>query len=224
MVRSARSLFAALLLLLVPGGLHAQTMQEVLDDLFVFAGGEDPLFLGGSAGFERTEVHGDHIIPAETEANGALLSFFNSAVASNIANIPLSSTVASETFTFVDGVPTATSESFGPVFAERAQTLGKGRFNAGFNFSRIHFSKLRGVDLSDLRMTFLHENADFPGCDDIFGGDCSQFGVPDFEHDRILLDLDLDIQAEFYAFQAVFGLHDRVDLGFAVPVVNLELN
>lgn len=224
MTWSARSFFVAALLLLLPAGSSAQSMQDVLSDLFVFAGGEDPLFLAGSAGIPDTEVHGDHFIPAETEANDALLTFFNNAVASNIANIPLSSTVASETFTFVDGVPTSTSESFGPIFAERAQTLGKGRFDAGFNFSRIRFSKLRGVALDDLRMTFLHENVDFPGCDDAFGADCSEFGVPEWEHDRLVLDLDLHVEAEVYAFQATFGLHDRVDVGFAVPVVDLELS
>src|SRR5690606_16237950 len=111
----------------------AQTMRDALNRLFVFSSGSDPLFLGGSAGIPSTQVHGDHFIPSESEANGAVLEFFNAAIASNIAHFPLGSTVSSQTFVFQGGVPTPTSGSFGPIFSERAPTLGRGRFNAGLS-------------------------------------------------------------------------------------------
>lgn len=95
-------------------------MQEALNELFVFAGGGSPLFLVGSAGTGATQVHGAHFIPSEAETNATLLDFFNNAIAANIASFPLSSTVSSQTFVFVGGVPQATSNSFGPIFAERA--------------------------------------------------------------------------------------------------------
>lgn len=227
LIRVSRSciLFAVLLgLVLPPSAASAQTMQELLDGLFIFSGGGEPLFLAGSAGQSTTEVHGDHFIPAEAETNGALLDIFTGAIASNISNFPLSSTVSSQTFTFVGGVPTPTSTSFGPIFAERAQTIGRGRFDVGFSYTSLGFETLRGAPMDDLELTFLHDNVDFPNCDVIFDGDCTVFGIPSWENDLIQLDLDLDIHAEIYAFTAVFGVADWLDLGVAVPVVQIGID
>ncbi len=201
----------------------AQTMRDALNRLFVFSGSHGPLFLGGSAGIPNTQVHGDHFIPSESEANGSVLEFFNAAIAANIAHFPLSSTVSSRTFVFQGGVPTPTSGSFGPIFAERAPTLGRGRFNAGVSYSRLSFSSMRGVPLDDVILRFVHENSDFPGCDEIFGGDCTEFGVPQFEHDVIELKLDMGIQADVFALYAAVGLTDWLDFALAVPVVQVKL-
>jgi hypothetical protein len=222
--RRARPLvLAAAALLFLPHLAQAQNLQETLNDLFVFGGGDNPLFLGGSAGLPETEVHGDHFIPSESETNGSLLEFFNRAISANIGSFPLSSTVSSETFTFVGGVPQASTNSFGPVFAERAETIGKGRLNAAVNYSRLRFKRIRGVDLDDVQLTFLHSNVDFPGCDEAFGGDCTLFGVPQFENDQIDFALDLDLQADLLALSTTFGLTDRVDLSLAVPIVQIDL-
>lgn len=200
-----------------------ETMRETFSRLFVFGEGESALFLGGSAGVPATEVHGNHFIPAENAANASLLSFFENAISNNVAAFPLSSTVASETFTFEGGVPQATSTSFGPIFAERSQTVGRGRLNAGVTFSRFRFSEIRGVDLDAVELRFTHENSDFPGCDDIFGGDCSLYGVPGFENDVIRVDMELDIAADVFAFAATYGLLDWLDLSLALPVIDLSL-
>lgn len=204
---------------LAPSTLGAQTMKTVLNKLFIFSGGEEPLFLGGEAG-----IHGEHYVPAESEANGLLIAFLNETIAANVANFPLSSTVSSQTFMFVGGVPTPTSTSFGPIFAERAQTVGRGRFNAGMNYSRVGFRRIRGVPLADVQLTFLHQNVDFPNCDSVFGGDCSLYGIPQFEHDPIQLNLDLDMEAEIFAFFASVGVTDWLDLSLAVPVVRFTLD
>lgn len=211
------------LTLLPPRDIHAQSMRDVLNELFVFGGGDDPLFLVGTAGQEATAVHGDHFIPSEVQSNGILLDFFNTSISANIANFPLSSTVASQTFRFVEGVPMSTSNSFGPIFAERAQTLGRGRLNAGINYSRLRFAKIRGLGLDNVQLSFVHQNSDFPNCDVIFGGDCSIWGIPQFENDVIGLSLDLDIDADVFAFYATFGVTDWLDLSVALPVVDFSL-
>ncbi len=215
---------AACVLWVMPGPVEAQSsMRDVLNQLFVFSGGTDPLFLGGSAGIPNTEVHGDHFIPSESEANGAVLAFFNNAITSNIAHFPLSSTVSSQTFVLVGGVPTPTSGSFGPIFSERAPTLGKGRFNAGFSYSHLSFARMRGISLSNMILRFVHENSDFPNCDEVFEGDCTELGIPGFEHDVIELELDMRMEADLYAFYAAVGLTDWLDLSLAVPVVKFRM-
>jgi hypothetical protein len=222
-VRSA-ALVAVAVFAGVPAGARAQSMQSVLNQLFVFGSGQDPLFLAGSAGYPDTQVHGNHFIPSAVDANSSLLGVFNAAIGSDISNFPRSSTVASQTFSFVGGVPTPTSNSFGPIFAERAQTLGRGRFDVAFSYSSIQFSRLRGIPMDGIQLNFLHENVDFPGCDDAFGGDCTLYGIPPLEHDVIRLDLDLRIQAKIYAFNATFGVTDWLDVGVAVPVVGVNID
>ena len=213
--------------LLAPSVASAQSMRDEFNSLFVFSGGGaggGALFLSGSGGVPSVQVHGSHFIPSESEANGSLLSFLNHTIARNVANFPLSSTVASQTFEFVGGVPTPSSNSFGPIFAERGQTLGAGRFNAGINYSRLHFSSLRGVPMDRVQLVFVHENSDFPACDGIFRVDCTEFGQPIWEHDLITLDLDLDMEAEVSALYATFGVTDWMDVGFALPIVGFRMS
>lgn len=224
LTRARVSACMILVLSLLPAAsASGQTMQEVLKELFVFGSGNDPLFLIGTAGQEATAVHGDHFIPASSQANGALLDFFTASIAANVANFPLSSTAASQTFKFVDGVPTPTSNSFGPIFAERAQTIGRGRVNAGVNYSRLSFQSMRGIPLNDLQLVVVHQNADFEGCDEAFGDDCTQFGVPPLENDVITLDLSLDMSADVFAFYGTFGVTDWLDLSLALPVVSFDM-
>lgn len=207
-----------------PSTASAQEMREALDRLFVFGEGEEALFLGGSAGVPATEVHGDHFIPAEIQANAAILDFFTNSIARSVSSFPIPTTVASETFVFVDGIPTPTSTSFGPISAERAQTVGRGRLSAGLSFTHLGFRNLRGVDLEEVRLTFVHENVDFPNCDQVFQGDCSLYGVPQFENDVIDLTLDLDLGASVFVLYSTYGLTDWIDLSVAIPIVSLELN
>jgi hypothetical protein len=224
MSRPARSAATALTLLGVFGSPAAgQSLQQVFDQLFVFGPGGDRLFLAGSAGIPSTQVHGEHFIPAQSEGNGALLGFLTNSLAINVSSFPLPSTVSSQTFQFVNGVPTPSTTSFGPIMAERAQTIGRGRLNAGFSYSRIPFRRLRGRPLDDLRLTFTHVNVDFEGCDEAVGGDCTEFGIPQVENDVLDLKLDLELDAAVYAFFATFGLTDRIDLSFAIPIVDLTL-
>lgn len=224
LVGTCATAVAVILSAATPSGACAQEMREALNRLFVFGEGAEALFLGGSAGFPATEVHGQHFIPSEIQANAAILDFFTNSIARSVSSFPIPTTVASETFVFVEGVPTPTSTSFGPISAERAQTVGRGRLNAGISFTHLGFTDLRGVDLDDVRLTFVHENVDFPNCDQVFGGDCSLYGVPQFENDVIDLTLDLDLGADVFVLYGTYGLTDRLDLSIAVPVVNLELN
>ena len=216
-------LVCAVVVLSLPTPAEGQGLRDVLSDLFVFGSGDDPLFLVGTAGQDAIAVHGSHFIPASSEANNAVIDFFTNAIAANIANFPLASTVASKTVKFVNGVPTPTSNSFGPIFAERAQTVGRGRFNVGFNYSRLRFQTIRGVPLNAVQLNFVHQNSDFPGCDSIFGDDCTLYGVPQFENDLIGLTLNLDIDADLFAFFGTFGVTDWLDLGVAIPVIDLSV-
>src|SRR6185295_1330069 len=156
-------------------------------------------------------------------SNGTVISFLTNSIGSNVANVPVSATSGGSTFSFEGGVPNRTSTSAGPVFGERAQTLGRGRVLAGLSRTGVHFKTLRGVDLDNIHFTFTHANSDFEGCDSIAGGDCSLLGVPALENETIDLNLALDVRLSVTTFLLTYGLSDRIDVGVAVPLVSTSL-
>ena len=219
-----RCLWSLVGLILAVSPLHAQGLRDKISQLFIFADGKDPLFLGGTAGSaSATALHADHFVPSAVSDNGTLISFIGTAISQNVANLPVSATSGGSTFRFEGGVPVPTSGSPGSVFGERAQTLGRGRVFVGANVNRLHFETLRGVSLNDIQMTFTHENVTGARCDSIVGASCTPYGVPTHENDVIALRLALDIDMTVTSFFMSFGLLDRVDIGVVLPIVSTSL-
>src|SRR3989449_1715942 len=221
-----RLVWSAVGLVLVTSSLAAQGLRDKISELFIFSAGKDPLFLGGTADPNNPaaiQLHANHFIPAARAENGSLISFISNAVSGNVANIPVSATSGGSTFRFEGGVPVRTSVSPGPVFAERAQTLGRGRVFVGANVNHLHFATLRGVSLNGIEMTFTHENVTGPVCDSIVGASCTPYGVPMLENDVIAVRLVLDLDMTVTSFFMSFGLMDRVDIGVVLPIVSTSL-
>jgi hypothetical protein len=221
-----RRVLLTIALALVAGPAQAQHLRDRLSDLFIFGSGESPLVLGGTSDPSNPEsirIHGNHFVPAAVASNGTVISFLTNSIGSNVANVPVSATSGGTTFSFQGGVPSRTSTSAGPIFGERAQTLGRGRVLAGLSRTGVRFKTLRGVDLDHLRFTFTHANSDFPGCDSIAGGDCSLLGVPTLENETIDLNLALDIDLTVTGFLLTYGVTDRIDVGVALPLVSVSL-
>ena len=205
----------------------AQSLKRRFSELFIFGPGADPLFLGGSANPNNPipiQAHGAHYVPAAVSQNGALIGFLSEALAAAVANAPTGSTSGGETFRFEGGVPVRTSNSAGPIFAERAQTLGRGRLLTGYWRNAFGFRSLRGVPLEALDLIFTHENVDFAGCDETAGGDCTQMGVPTLENDIILFRLGLDLDVTVNSFYATYGVTDRFDVGIVLPLVHTHFS
>jgi hypothetical protein len=222
-----RRLVVIALALLTGRPLQAQHLRDRLSDLFIFGSGDSPLNLGGTSDPHNPDsirIHGDHFVPAAVASNGTVISFLTNSIGSNVANIPVSATSGGSTFSFQAGVPIRTSTSAGPIFGERAQTLGRGRVLLGLSRTGVHFKTLRGVDLDHVRFTFTHANSDFPGCDSIAGGDCSLLGVPALENETIDLDLGLDVRLTVTGFLLTYGLTNRVDVGVVLPLVSVFLD
>lgn len=178
-----------------------------LAELFSFGSCGKPLCLDNSV--NATNGHGMHFLPDLIAGNGAILSFLGDAIAANASDIPLSASGSGATFKFVGGLPVRTSSSLGPVFGERAQTLGRGRFVVGANLTSIGFTSLRGVPLDGLILNFSHDDTPPPG-----------LGTPLRENDVLQVRLDLNVNLLVSTFFATWGVTDNVDLGIAVPVVH----
>lgn len=161
--------------------------------------------------------HEAHFI---TEDNKQFLALdqFNELIANQLSAFPLASSAGGFTYKLDPalGVFTRTTDSFGPIYAERGETLGKGKFNFGLNYSRATFDTVDGVDLrgGGLRLVFTHQDTNNDG------GSLQPF----FEGDVITGQIYLKIQTNVTAFVLTYGVTDKLDLGFAVPLVKVELD
>jgi hypothetical protein len=205
----------------------AQGLREKIAQLFVFGAGEDPLFLAGTADPNNPasiRAHGTHFVPSAVSQNASIIGFLTTAISANVSNAPIGSTSGGETFRFEAGVPVRTSTSAGPIFAERALTLGRGRSVVGIGRTSSHFQSLRGIDLHGMELFFTHQNVDFPGCDAAQGGPCALMGFPLLENDVIQLKLDLDVRVEVTPIYVTYGLFDNMDIGIMLPLVSTSMS
>lgn len=160
----------------------------------------------------------------EAHFNGAdspqflALQQFNSQIANQLSSFPLASSAGGFIYTFDPslGVFVRASDSFGPVYAERADTIGKGRFNLGLNFSHFTFDRVNDLSLrdGDLRLVFTHKDVNNDGSN----------LEPFVEGDVITARLFLKIQTDITAFVLNYGATDRLDVGVAIPVVRVSID
>src|SRR2546422_11266975 len=121
-----RYLCSLLGLTLAATSLDAQGLRDKISDLFIFAAGQDPLFLSGTASNQATALHADHFVPSAASDNGTLISFIGTAISQKGANIPVSATSGGATVHLQGGAPVRTPGSPRPVVAPRAHTPGRG--------------------------------------------------------------------------------------------------
>jgi hypothetical protein len=219
---------AAGLLVMLSSAVQAQGLRDKISELFIFTSGQDPLFLAGTADPNNPasiRAHGSHFVPSAASENGNIIAFLTTAIGGNVSNAPIGSTSGGETFHFEGGVPVRTSTSAGPIFAERGQTLGRGRTVVGVGRTSSHLSSLRGVPLNDLEGYFTHQNVDFAGCDSAQGGlSCKLMGVPLLENDVMQFKLNLDIGVTVTPIFATYGVTDNLDVSLVVPIVSTSLH
>ena len=186
----------------------AQSLRSRMADLFRFGECGEALCLQVNAA-----VHGLHYVPSASAASGAVLEFFTDAIANSASAIPISSSSGGVSFSFRGGAPVQTSVSSGPIFAERAQTLGRGRVLTGGNVTAVSFATFRGLPLDRIFFNFPHQNVGSP-----------VYGDPEFENDviqvRARIDLDLVVTTAFVNY----GLFDTIDVGVAIPFVRTSLS
>jgi hypothetical protein len=148
----------------------------------------------------------------------------NAAIAEQLALFPLPSSSGGFSFSVNDrGEVLPTSSNFGPLFAERAVTIGRGQLNFGFTFQRTAYDAFEGVDLESGALTILsaHNNC----CPATNNSPLQETdGLPLFERDLLRRTLTAEISTNTTAFFANYGVTDRFDLGVAVPIVRVAVD
>jgi hypothetical protein len=134
---------------------------------------------------------------------------FNTALVNHLVTVPLPSPAAGFTYEFDAsvGVFRRTTQSFGPILAERADTIGARRVSAGFAIQHFSFSTVEGLDLGAVPAVFTHDNAQLGG------------GREDVVTTLNAIDASVD---QFIAYVTV-GVADHLDVSLAAPIVSTSL-
>jgi len=146
------------------------------------------------------------------------LDSLSTALASNLGLFAFNSTVTGFTFDIERGVPVRTTESLGPLLAERAQTVGARKINVAFSYTRLDFKRFEGKRLNRLSLTFTHDDVNGDG----ILGPTPSF-PSDVETDSIRVDLDLEIKQDIFGYFATYGLTRTWDVGIIVPIVHTRV-
>jgi len=160
---------------------------------------------------------------------------FNRSLLTLLSTSPVASPSGGFTYTFDPALGTfrRTSQSFGPTFAERAITIGKGRVSVGFGYQHATFDTFEGLNLrqrnrsgDEVRgVTFYVPHTD---CCSRGGGTTSQPDgsrtSPAFEGDLVRADLALNLTTDASVFAVTYGVHDRLDIGVVVPFLHVKLD
>jgi hypothetical protein len=155
--------------------------------------------------------HYAHFIgSAQTTLNQTL----STAIATQLAVLPIISPSSgftykydSETGTFV-----RTTTSFGPIYAERAETVGRGRFSFGTSYQRFRFSDIDGINLHKIPAVFSHLENTGPGNTPVT-----------YEADVIQTANNINLNIDSTSVYGTVGLTDRIDVSVAVPFVSVRM-
>ncbi len=152
---------------------------------------------------------------------------FNEQIVTLLATLPVGSSSGGFTYTFnpTIGSFSRSSESFGPLYMERALTIGKDRGSLGVGYQRSTYDTFERKNLRQPEIKFYIEHTDC--CGGTAGGVAVADGTrlnPAFEGDIIEAALTLNLSTDTMVFSGTYGITDRFDLGVAVPLVRVDMS
>jgi len=203
MVRKAVPLLAIALAL--AGSLASAQESGKLALLIPQLYGPDGLHVESQARLPDGSTHSAHF----NSAFQAEFTQFNIALASQLAAVPLPTPASGFTYTFDAslGVFQRSTQSFGPILTERAETIGKRKLTFGITYQHFGFDSLEGLSLGSIPAVFTHDDSQLGG------------GRSDLVATTNSIDASVDQTVAFLSY----GLGSRLDLSVAVPFVTVDL-
>ena len=145
--------------------------------------------------------------------NSAFQSEFrlvNVALTSQLATVPLPSPASGFTYSFdaATGTFMRSTRSFGPILAERGETIGRGKIAFGYSYQFFSYDALDGLRLASIPAVFTHDNPQAGGG----------------RADVVATANTVEATVNRFTGALTYGLSGRVDVSLAVPVVATRLS
>jgi hypothetical protein len=208
MLRRTAIVFGLIVMSAAPAGAQTATQSRTttLSSVFRNLFGPNGLVVNSEAVLPDGSTHSAHF----NSAFQSNFTQFNIALASQLTSLPLPSPASGFTYRFDPGTGTfvRSTQSFGPILTDRAETIGRGRFAFGYNYQYFSFDQLEGIDLSRVPSIFTHDDFQLGG------------GRADVVATRNAI----DVSVGQWTGALTYGLNDRLDVSLAVPIVRTRLN
>jgi hypothetical protein len=134
---------------------------------------------------------------------------FTTAMVAQLVTVPLPSPSSGFTYEIdpTTGVFKRTTQTFGPILAERAETIGSGRVSFGFASQSYSFQTMEGLDLAQVPAVFTHDNAE------LLGG----------RQDLVTTVNSIDLSVNQYTTFVTVGVTDQFDISAAIKFVTNDV-
>lgn len=194
-------------LLLTGSVSDAKQLRDLIPGLY----GGDGITLAPPPANSPFPSHAPHF----TLDSAASINQLNEQLTAAIGAYPFSSSVSGFTFNFdpLLGTFLRTTETLGPLFAERTPTLGRGKFNFNAAFTFFKYDTFNGESLDHLHVDARHQPDVIPPPDQ----------RTSFELDTIRINFDIDIRVRIFSLVATYGVTERLDVGILLPIVNVDM-
>jgi len=177
----------------------------------------------GTSGFVLSGGSGPP--PLVGSFNGNSLTPLNSAIAAQSVLLSSASPSSGITFSFNPATKlfTPSTDSFGPIYGERAETIGKYRLFLGAGYQYFAFSSLDGTNLKLLPEVFTQPDTPFSST-----RTCSVNGDSTtdcaFIRDVVTVKNRIDLKVHQVVAFITFGLTNRIDISAAIPMENIRMS
>ncbi len=180
----------------------SEQLAHLLPNLY----GESGLSVDSEAALPGGGTHSAHFNSAFQEA----FTQFNVSIASELSALPLPSPASGFTYEFdpSTGTFTRSTSSFGPILAERAETIGKGKWALGASVQHFSFDEIEGQDLGSLPAVFTHDGSELGGG----------------RADIVTALTSIDAEVTQFATFITYGLTNRLDVSLAIPMLDAQLD
>jgi Putative MetA-pathway of phenol degradation len=161
-----------------------------------------------------------------------------SSIARQSALLPLASPSAGITFSWDSSakVFVSSTDSFGPIMGERAETIGKHRVFLGVSYQYFNFTTLDGLNLkrlpvlltqpddsATLKPEICSASSNTEAVDNAGNPTISSFGLCGYIRDVIDTTNRIDLKINQVTTFITFGLTNRIDLSVAIPIENIRM-
>ena len=178
------------------------TLAEMLQNIY----GPHGLTVDSEAVLPDGSTHSAHF-------NGAFQSEFgqiNIALVRQLGALPIPSPASGFTYAFDSSTGTfvRSTQSFGPILADRADTIGRGRFAFGYSLQQFSFETFDGVRLSHIPGVFTHDD----------------FNLGGGRADVITTQNAIGASVTQSTFSLTYGATERVDVSLGIPLIRTSLS
>jgi hypothetical protein len=147
--------------------------------------------------------------------NAAALNATVGALGTELTDLPLASPASGIIFILDSslGVVTRSTEGYGPILTDRAETIGRHRLFVATTYQFFQFGSLDGISLKSLPGAYINRNLN----------QNPPAVAPAPDQDYITTTTRVDLKVHQVTFYATYGLTGRIDISAAIPVLDVRL-